>query len=130
MEDVAALCSRVIVIDGGKVGFDGGIDALRRRVRPHRRVRATLPDGIVTVPATSDVLQRHGARADEDGRLVIDVAPADVGVVITALLAIDGIRDLEVGDAPLEDVMREMFERGADGRAARSAAVAATEQGT
>jgi ABC-2 type transport system ATP-binding protein len=121
MEDVAALCSRVIVIDGGKVGFDGDIDGLRRRIRPHRRVRATLPDGASDLPTVSEILRRYDAHAGEAGRLAIDVAPADVGAVMTALLAIEGIRDLEVGDAPLEDVMRAMFERGVDGHISNAA---------
>jgi ABC-2 type transport system ATP-binding protein len=126
MEDVAALCSRVIVIDGGKVGFDGGIDELRRRVRPHRRVRATLPDGL-DVATPSQTLQRWGAKIEAGGRIVIDVAPAEVGAVMTALLAIEGVRDLEVADAPLEDVMREMFERGVDGEVRSTTASVASD---
>jgi len=38
MDDVAALCPRVIVIDRGKLSYDGGLEALVRRVRPERRV--------------------------------------------------------------------------------------------
>jgi ABC-2 type transport system ATP-binding protein len=45
MEDVAALCPRILVIDGGQLRFDGSIEALTRRIRPLRRlsVRAQLP---------------------------------------------------------------------------------------
>ena len=34
MEDVAALCPRILVIDGGQLRFDGSIEALTRRIRP------------------------------------------------------------------------------------------------
>ena len=38
MDDVAALCPRVIVIDKGKLVYDGALDELVRRIRPDKRV--------------------------------------------------------------------------------------------
>ena len=38
MDDVAALCPRVIVIDKGGCSYDGGLEALVQRVRPEKRV--------------------------------------------------------------------------------------------
>src|SRR5229473_2889837 len=38
MEDVAALCPRVMVIDKGRMIFDGALPDLIRRVRPDKRV--------------------------------------------------------------------------------------------
>src|SRR5690606_12815583 len=34
MEDVAALCPRILVIDEGQLRFDGSLEALRRQIRP------------------------------------------------------------------------------------------------
>ncbi|HEY5675387.1 MAG TPA: ATP-binding cassette domain-containing protein, partial [Myxococcales bacterium] len=42
MEDVAALCPRVMVIDKGRLIYDGGLPDLVRRVRPDKRVRLRL----------------------------------------------------------------------------------------
>src|SRR4051812_17752574 len=42
MDDVAALCPRVIVIDKGNLSFDGQLDALVRQVRPEKRVAFRL----------------------------------------------------------------------------------------
>lgn len=107
MEDVAALCPRIVVIDGGQLRFDGSIEALTRRIRPLRRVSvraAKLPG--------EEELARLGAVALREGsRLALDVAPERVPEAVQALLAMEGAQDLGVHDAPLEEVMRELFRR-------------------
>ena len=45
MDDVAALCPRVIVIDKGQLTYDGALGELVRKVRPHKRVIVRLTDG-------------------------------------------------------------------------------------
>lgn len=111
MEDVAALCPRIVVIDGGQLRFDGSIEALTRRIRPLRRVSvraASLPD--------EAALQALGSVALRDnGRLALDVAPERVPQVVQALLSLEGAQDLGVQDAPLEEVMRELFRREPEG---------------
>ena len=42
MDDVAALCPRVIVIDQGRLIYDGDLRELVRRVRPDKRVTIRL----------------------------------------------------------------------------------------
>jgi ABC-2 type transport system ATP-binding protein len=107
MEDVAALCERIIVIDGGRLRFDGSIDALVRRIRPLRRVSVradVLPD--------ADRLAALGnAILIEAPRLELDVAPERVSEAVALLIGLPGSRDLAVADAPLEQVMRELFAR-------------------
>src|SRR5215467_6820311 len=46
MDDVAALCPRVIVIDKGKLSFDGALESLVQRVRPEKRVVLHLENGV------------------------------------------------------------------------------------
>ena len=38
MADVTALCPRVLLIDAGRISYDGSLEALVRRVRPNKRV--------------------------------------------------------------------------------------------
>ena len=44
MDDVEALCRRVMVIGKGRLLFSGGMDALRARYAPHRIIRARLAE--------------------------------------------------------------------------------------
>jgi hypothetical protein len=60
MDDVAALCPRVIVIDQGRLRYDGDLPALVRSVRPHKRiaVRSSAP------PTAKRPAGRRGAEID------------------------------------------------------------------
>ncbi|MCA9317983.1 MAG: AAA family ATPase, partial [Planctomycetes bacterium] len=74
MEDVAALAPRILVIDGGRLRFDGSIDALTRTIRPLRRVSvraAAIPEEAALAPL-GRVVERS------DGGVVLDVEPAGV----------------------------------------------------
>ncbi|MGB1013405.1 MAG: ABC transporter ATP-binding protein [Nannocystaceae bacterium] len=105
MEDVAALCPRLIVIDEGKLCFDGSIEALTRQIHPLRRVSVVAQ----TFPP-ADVLAELGRVVDPDGpRLSLDVEPARVPEAVGLLVNLPGSRNLEVRDSPLEEVMRELF---------------------
>jgi len=107
MEDVAALCPRVVVIDGGRLRFDGEIGELTRRIRPRRRIHVAAD----RIPEQA-VLARFGEVIErDDARLVLDVTPDAVARVVPELLALPGSRELVVRDAPLEEVMRELFDR-------------------
>jgi ABC-2 type transport system ATP-binding protein len=87
MDDVAALCPRVIVIDKGRLTYDGALGELVRKVRPQKRVVVRLSDG---------KQETH------------DVPANELQPTITRLLA-RGVADLTVEDPPLEDVMRDLF---------------------
>jgi ABC-2 type transport system ATP-binding protein len=91
MDDVAALCPRVIVIDKGRLTYDGALGELVRKVRPLKRI----------VVRTRDGRQRSE-----------DVAPAELQATIARLLQ-DGVADLTVEDPPLEEVMRDLFQGNA-----------------
>jgi ABC-2 type transport system ATP-binding protein len=109
MEDVAALCPRILVIDGGQLRFDGSIEALTRRIRPLRRTSVGA-DGF---PPAEQLAELGHVVESGAGRLVLDVEPERVPAVVQVLLALPGARDLVVQDAPLEEVMRELFRREA-----------------
>jgi ABC-2 type transport system ATP-binding protein len=119
MDDVAALCDRILVIDEGQLRFDGSIAELVRRIRPLRRVAIRLDgslDGSLDPGARIELEALGDLAVSEAPRLVLDVAPARVPDAVARLLALPGARDLEVHDAPLEEVMRELFaRRGAGG---------------
>ncbi len=104
MQDVAALCPRIIVIDGGELRFDGSIEALTRRIRPLRRVSVRADEY-----PQAEILRNLGRIVELGARLTLDVAPQRVPEAIALLVQLPGSHDLEVRDAPLEEVMRELF---------------------
>ena len=115
MEDVAALCPRVIVIDKGRLIYDGELRELVRRIRPEKRITVRL-----SAPADAERLARL-ARAGEvasqtEDQVIFTVAVARVNEVLRDALAALPVADLAVEDPPLEEVMRELFKAGAVAR--------------
>ena len=117
MDDVASLCPRVVVIDAGKLTYDGTLADLVRKTRPEKRVTLRLGSD---VPRSA--LESLGGRIVlyEVGQAVIQVeGPAMNGVVSGALATLPVI-DLKVEDAPLEEVLSDLFARSrATARAAQ-----------
>ncbi|MBS1151227.1 MAG: transporter [Myxococcaceae bacterium] len=117
MDDVAALCPRVIVIDKGALSFDGQLDDLRTQVRPVKRVAFRL-----SAPVDDAALAPMGkVVSNQPGEAVIEVAADDVKDVVGRALASLPVKDLTVENPPLEEVMSELFARS---RAARTSEAA------
>ncbi len=111
MEDVQRLCPRVIVIDKGKLVYDGALEQLVTRIRPDKRVvlRFSRPVDPVALAGLGTVV-RHGP-----GESALDVHKDEVNRVVTQALAILPVSDLTVESPPLEEVMSELFARSRAG---------------
>jgi ABC-2 type transport system ATP-binding protein len=109
MDDVAALCPRVLVIDHGKLIYDGALGELARRVRPDKRVllRLSRPVELRDLQKLGTVVE-HGAAS-----AVLQVRQEELQSSVQSALAQLPLVDLAVEDPPLEEVMRELFARGA-----------------
>jgi ABC-2 type transport system ATP-binding protein len=107
MDDVTALCPRVVVIDRGKLSYDGGLDDLVTRMRPEKRVVLRL-DRDVDVA----VWEGFGKVVSSEGRsVVLQVPNEQVSAIVTRALASFPVQDLTIENAPLEEVMSELFSR-------------------
>jgi ABC-2 type transport system ATP-binding protein len=105
MDDVAALCPRVIVIDKGVLSYDGGLDALVQRVRPEKRVVLRLNQ-----PVDAAVLAPLGKVVTHDNVTAVLQVPQDaVNTTVSRALSSLPVQDLTVENAPLEEVMSELF---------------------
>jgi ABC-2 type transport system ATP-binding protein len=114
MEDVAALCPRVIVIDKGTLIFDGDVPSLVKRLHPDKQVSFTL-----TGPAAPEVLERIGTVVSNDaGRVVLRVPADKIREAVSYALGSLPVTDLTIEDPPLETVMRTLFQANRDARAA------------
>jgi ABC-2 type transport system ATP-binding protein len=109
MDDVAELCPRVLVIDRGHVIYDGALGELVRRVRPDKRVLLRLSRAV----ARRD-LENLGTVVSLTPELaVLQVRQEHLQASVQRALSQLPLRDLSVEDPPLEEVMRELFARGA-----------------
>ncbi len=105
MDDVVALCPRVIVIDRGRLIYDGDLRKLAVTVRPDKRILLRLDRA---VPRAE--LSRFGSLVSADeAQAVIQVAAAEVSGAVGRILAALPVSDLTVEDPPIEEVMSELF---------------------
>jgi ABC-2 type transport system ATP-binding protein len=108
MEDVLALCPRIMVIDKGRLIYDGGLHDLVRRVRPDKRVILRLSKPVVRgdLEPLGKIVE-HG-----DAEAVIQVSQDSLQASVSRALSSLPLRDLSVEDPPLEEVMRDLFAQG------------------
>jgi ABC-2 type transport system ATP-binding protein len=117
MDDVAALCPRVIVIDLGRLSYDGSLASLAHRVRPEKRVVLHFAE-----PVQPAELAGLGRVVHIDPvRAVLQVEQADLQRVVGRVLATLPVQDLTVENPPLEEVMSEFFARSRRDRDAAQA---------
>jgi ABC-2 type transport system ATP-binding protein len=105
MDDVVALCPRVVVIDHGRLIYDGDLRELVRRIRPDKHVTIRL-----SKPVAAADLARLGTVVSSDAsQAVIAVPAAQASAVVRDALAALPIVDLTIEEPPIEEVMRELF---------------------
>ncbi len=111
MEDVAALCPRIIVIDRGLIVYDGPLQELVRKLRPEKRVRVVLGADVERRD-----LELEGARliSCEGREAQLQVAQTQLQRVVGRLLAKLPVVDLTVEDPPLEEVLGALFAAGSE----------------
>jgi len=105
MDDVVALCPRIIVIDEGKLVHDGDLRALIKTMDPDKRVSFTT-----NATVADDALAKLGTvHAKEGPRVTLRVPEREIPAVIGHLLGEMKATDLAIEDPPLEDILRQMF---------------------
>ncbi|MCC6446454.1 MAG: ATP-binding cassette domain-containing protein [Armatimonadetes bacterium] len=106
MDDIEALCSRVILIGQGQILSDGTLEELRERVTRERWLIIDLSNGEEPVgDEDADVYRREGRRVT----LRFDpqrISPADLIRRITARYPVS---DLFVQNPPIEEIIARLY---------------------
>ncbi|WP_344231173.1 ABC transporter ATP-binding protein [Kribbella hippodromi] len=111
MDDIEALCSRVMIIDHGRLQFDGALDELVRTARPRKLVRATYATEVDGARLDGlDGLDGVGAVSVDGQTVELEADRERAGVVMEQLTRLGPLVDLDVADADIEDIMRDLFQ--------------------
>jgi len=106
LDDIEALCKRILLINHGRILHDGALSDLRRLVTTEKRLILDLADGTgeVTDPDAT-VIHREG------GRAVLSYDPDMVATtaLVSRLTAQYQIRDLTVENPPIEEVIARLY---------------------
>lgn len=116
MADIQELCARVIIIDRGRIFFDGPLSGIVDRFSDHKRLTLHL------LSQDPSIHEPFKARARAFGDAVVDVLEPEPGTlqfkvrraqtieVCKALLDAGPVHDMDISEVPVEDVIRQLFE--------------------
>ena len=107
MTDVVQLCKRVIVIDRGRLLYDGALDRLVARYADHKIVRARFQS-----PVAGDDLRTLGTVVSvEENLAVLQVPREKTASAAAALLRSYPVVDLDVEEVDIDEIVRRLFSR-------------------
>ncbi len=106
MDDIEALCKRVLVINEGKILLDGELDQLRRLVTTERRLIVDLANHREWIDdPDAEVISREGRRIT----LRFDPETIPTADLIARIVKNYRIRDLFVENPPIEEIIARVY---------------------
>ncbi len=109
LQDIEALCERVIVIDHGSLVFDGGLPDLHRLGGSHR----TLIVDLVDEAAPIQVPGARVVKVDGPRQWLSFPTHASAAPIVASVAAAYDVADLSLREPDIEDVIRDLYARGA-----------------
>ena len=109
LNDVEKVCQRLIIIDNGKIIYDGGIDDLKKRYGKTRMLIVDLAQAYSDIQLEGvDLTRRDGNRI----WLAFDRDTISASEVIAQLTARYEIQDLTISEPEIEEIVRRIYELG------------------
>lgn len=105
MDDIEALCTRVMVIAQGHILSDGTLEALRDRVTKERRLIVDLEGAEDIADPDARVVLRDGHRV----HLAFDPDRIATAKLIARITARHPVRDLFVENTPIEEIISRLY---------------------
>jgi ABC-2 type transport system ATP-binding protein len=119
MQDIEALCERVIIIDEGRLFFDGPLSGIIDRFATHKIVSLTFAEAVHTDFAMlGEIVERTPQT------LKLKVPRASVSDTCREILTNCPVTDIGVQEPPVEEVIRQLFRQQHDLTGAAAASVA------
>ena len=108
LQDIEALCDRVIVIDHGTAVFDGPLTALHAQGGSTRTLVVDLVDEAPAIDVPGAVVRRmEGPR-----QWLSFPAEASAAPIVAAVAASYDVADLSIQEPDIEEVIRDLYSRG------------------
>jgi ABC-2 type transport system ATP-binding protein len=106
MDDIEALCNRIMVIGNGKILSDGTLEGLRSMVTRERRLVVHLErDDMEISDPDARVVMREGTQV----QFSFDPETVPAHILISRLAAKYPVRDLFVENPPIEEIIAKLY---------------------
>ncbi len=110
LDDIEALCHRIIIIDRGRLLYDGPLDLLKQRLLRFKQVKFVLRDA-----SQAARLREVGGDLEFEAvdeltiRVRYDRTQVDTSDLVRQVLGAVEVRDLEIEDESIEDVVKRIY---------------------
>ncbi len=107
MKDVEQLCERVIIIDHGKILYDGKLEDIVKKYVKNKTLSV-----IFEKPVAKEKLEKLGEVLEQDGpKAILSVPREKSNHVASRLLDTFPVVDLNIEEANIEEIIRDVFSR-------------------
>lgn len=128
MDDIEALCDRVIIINHGRIEYDGALSRLVHEIQPRKQVRVTYANPVPSLALPSGL--EVSTRSTDDPHIHrLEVSREDLGQLLEILPWQGEMVDLEVADADVDEIIRDLFTREPHENGVQPALVAGSPRG-
>ena len=118
LSDIELLCKRIVMIDKGKIVYDGDIDAMKDKFGKMREMNLTLFD--VSDVAKINVKEKFGLTDDDFAmeavkdkvNIKINTSKVTMTDTLTYLLQEVHVKDINVKDADIEEIIMRIYKSG------------------
>jgi ABC-2 type transport system ATP-binding protein len=109
MDDVEAVCERVVVINHGSIVYDGSMHELSNRYRDERFVRIQLAKAVETSEAAKfgEVVDSNS----EGTQYLLGVSRADLPAALSGISSKLQIADITIEATPLEQIIGDLYHK-------------------
>jgi ABC-2 type transport system ATP-binding protein len=107
LQDIEALCRRVIVIDHGTVVYDGAFAGLHQQRDSARTLVVDLVDEAPPIEVAGATVRK----VDGPRQWLTFPADSSAAPIVAAVVASYDVADLSVQEPDIEDVIRELYTR-------------------
>ncbi len=106
MDDLEEMAQRILMITDGKIAYDGSFDGLRIITGNLTRIIITTENGFMPELENANLLSSENGVHEFE----IDLAKTPIKQLMRLLSEFDGICDVEIKKAPIEQVIARLYE--------------------
>lgn len=111
LDDIEDVCRRIVIIDEGRVIFDGALDGVKDRFARERSVHLQLADAVPVNAVAALVPEAEVSAGDAPGEFSVrfDRFTVTAGHIVTAVSRLSEVVDLRIDEPAIEDVIRKVY---------------------
>jgi ABC-2 type transport system ATP-binding protein len=111
LDDIEELCPRIMIIDHGRVLYDGQLGHLKQKLVRTKQIKVVLKDRAQAAGVTA--FSRDGLQVEQVDemtyRIRFDPAKVATADLIRRVLAAIEVRDLLIEDEPIEEIVKRIY---------------------